>query len=283
MLSLLDRFSRFWGARRRFVRRFAGLALLLLGIHVAADRLDDWFFYVFDRLDLWVDSAVWSLLSWAGEQQIITTAESIRYAQETAEAIDVGAKDRASKWCALAFEWGLSLWLLDPAWGRRTTPAEKNPAGESRNPFLRSVAEMRDGLQGLNVERLVIMPVLLGLSCAGALDAALAIETFAADLLTSRAPTWRQGVAVAAIAGLLSAALLIWRITPDLLEGAWLRCQERGETKSRSLPADASFLGALRIRLRGWAFALCAVPLTWLSLTGQDAFVGLVSRIGGHL
>lgn len=283
MWSFFDNFSRFWGARRRFVRRFAGLALLLLGIHLAADRLDDLFFFVFDRVDLWVDGVVWTLLSWASEQQILSSQEAIRYAQQLAEAVDVGAKDRSSKWCALFFEWSFALWLLDFAWGKRIAPVTEDGFGNTQSSFGQSIADLRNGFRDADLERVVLLPVLLGLSCAGALDAALAIETFAAELLTSWLPAWQQGVALAAILGLLSAALLIWRITPDLLQGALLRSQERREIKMRALRPDASIRGAIRRRLRGLAFAACAIPLTWLSLSGQDAFVGLVSRIEGHL
>lgn len=283
MWTLFDNFSRFWGARRRFVRRFAGLALLLLGIHLAADRLDDLVFFMFDRVDLWVDGWTWSLLSWASEQQLVSTEESVRYAQQMAEAVDVGAKDRASKWCALFMEWAFAIWLLDFAWGKRLSVAKNEELGGPQTRFLQSIAELRSGLRHLDLERLVVLPVLLGLSCAGALDAAIAVEAFTADLLTSWAPAWRQGIALAAVIGLLSASLLIWRITPDILQGALLRSQERGEAKSRGLGTNASVWSILRVRLRGLAFAACAVPLTWLSLAGQDAFVGLVSRIGAHL
>lgn len=282
MWSRFETFSRFWGARRRFLRRLSGLGLLLLGVHLAAEKFDALAFFLIDCIDLWVDGWASSAFAWSVEQNMMSAEEAVHATQVFAETVDLGSKDRASKWCALLLEWGFALWLFDFAWGSRTAP---EPLQSSRERFVQSAWELKALLWPPDLERLALAPVLLGLSCAGALDAALAIETFAADRLTQWSPAWRQGAAWAAILGLIAAALLIWRVTPDLLDGALRRAQERGERslEKRLQSGDSARWRTVRLRTRGWFFAAVALPFTWLGLQSQDAFVGLVSRIGGHL
>ena len=59
LLRAYLRITHFFGGSQRFMRRLAGICLLVMGVHAAGDHIDDLAFGVIDALDLWVDHLVW--------------------------------------------------------------------------------------------------------------------------------------------------------------------------------------------------------------------------------
>jgi hypothetical protein len=158
-----------------------------------------------------------------------------------------------------------------------------------------SARQMRDALQPLDLERLACLPVLLAFAVGGALLAALAVEGAVRDLAGRLAPDFLWGGSLGAAAGVLSAALLVWRFAPDLLHGALLRSRVRHDRAKaraeRALEAPTSPTPGAPHRFSRWARArmlialhtrgawllVVALPLAWAALVAAD-LVGLIER-----
>lgn len=292
--------TRFFGARRRFVRRIAALCLVVLGVHAAADLIDDLVYRVIDALDLFVDGVAWRALEGLAGLGAFSPEEAVNHAQRFAEWIDLEQKDIAAKWLALVVELAIDLTLLEFVLAARGGADDTRPATLVEE--LRSSArELKEALWPLDLERMAVPPAVAGFAIAGTLGASLAVEGFVADTLSGLVPLWRWVPNVSAGVGLLVAALLLWRFLPDLLHGAILRAHERGErasarlfsssrTLSSSSPASTPLAeklrrarDVLRRTSRGALLAFVVLPLAILGLTGQAAIFALIARTGTGL
>lgn len=290
--------TRFFGARRRGVRRLAALCLVVLGVHAAADVIDDLVYRVLDGLDLFVDGVVWRALDWLAGLGAFTSAEAVAHAQAFAEWIELEEKDVASKWLALAVELGIDLVLLDFVLAARGT-ADDHERRTLGDELRASVRELKEALWPLDLERLAVPPAVAGFAVAGTFGAALAVEGFVADNLSRLLPLWRWVPNASAGVGVLVAALLLWRFLPDLLHGALLRSHERAQRangrkgpsfSSAPLGENATFRDKLRwarevLRRisRGALLAFVVLPLAVLGLQSQAAIFALVARTGTGL
>lgn len=290
--------TRFFGARRRFVRRVAALCLVVLGVHAAADVIDDLVYRVIDALDLAVDGLAWRGLEWLASLGAFSPEEAVAHAQRYAEWIDLEQKDVAAKWLALVVELAIDLALLEFVWAARGRPDEEQRAS-LLDELKASARELKEALWPLDLERVAVPPAVAGFAVAGTLGAALAVEGFVADTLSRLVPLWRWVPNASAAVGVLVAALLLWRFLPDLLHGALLRADERGRRAQRraspfgstpSLPARAPLVeklrhlrGLLQRASRGALLAFVVLPLAVLGLTGQAAIFALIARTGTGL
>ncbi|MCC7112435.1 MAG: hypothetical protein IT382_24295 [Deltaproteobacteria bacterium] len=283
MLALLGRISLAFGSQRRLIRRLAALCLVLMGVHLCADHLDDLAYTVLDALDLWADESAERFLAWLAAAGGMSAEDAARASESFALAIDLAEKDRMALWLALLVELALDLLLLDLSWGRHEDSRAQGLLAELKE----SGRAMIDALSPLDLERLAAMPTLLAFALGGALLSALAVENAARDLIGRFAPEFLWGGAAAAFTGIVAAAVLLWRFSPDLLHGALLRASTRGdrarERAKQRLAAPHRWPrlqragSMLRLGTRGaWLLAL-ALPLAVAGLQGHD-LLALVAR-----
>lgn len=282
--------TRFFGARRRFVRRIAALCLVVLGVHAAADIIDDLVYQAVDAVDLAIDGAAWRVLEILAGWGAFTAQEAVAHAQSFAEGFDLDQKDIAAKWLALLLELVMDLLLLDFIWGARGSQEEPHSASMIEE-LKASALELKQALWPVDLERLAVPPAVAGFAIAGTLGAALALEGFLADGLSQLIPLWPWTPNASAGVAILVAALLLWRFLPDLLHGALLRAHERG---GRAALREAAFSSAassklahvrsvLRRTTRGAFLAFIVLPLAVLGLSSQSAIFALVARTGTGL
>jgi hypothetical protein len=283
LLALLRRITLALGSQRRLIRRVAALCLVVMGVHLSADRLDDLVYDVIDALDLWVDDGAARVLAWLSSAGGMSPEDAARASESFASALDLAGKDRLALWIALLAELVLDVLLLDLTWGRREDGNARGLFAELKE----SGRAMLDALSPLDLERLVAMPALLAFALGGALMAALAVENAARDLLGRLAPEFLWGGALAASLGILAAALLLWRFSPDLLHGALVRAGERGDrARERArerlaaphrFPRLARAASLVRLTTRGAWLVVVALPLAVAGLQGHD-LLGLIAR-----
>ena len=293
LFRLFTGLSLFFGARRRFVRRLAGVCLLILGVHAGADLLDDVAYQLVDALDLLVDESVAAFLSWLASIGGMKLDEAARHAEAFASWADLPQKDRAALVLALAVELAVDVALLDLAWGTRRLHASSRGL---LGGLVDSARELRASFRALDLERLAVLPTLLALALGGALVAARAAEGVAADALATLLPNAVWASNAAAGAALVAAATLLWRFVPDLLDGAILRSYERGaqaharvddQLAARTTAGAVKHPRVARARAlatqktRGKLVLFVALPLALASLFSQSDLLGLLARLGG--
>ncbi len=284
----------FFGARRRFVRRLAGVSLVLLGVHAGADLLDDVAYRLLDALDLLADDAAAACLTWLTSIGGMTIDEAQQHSEAFASWLELPQKEWASLRLAFVVELGADVLLLDLAWGTRDVHRG------SRGVFtglVDSVRELRSALRCLDLERTAVLPALLAYALGGALVAARAVEGVAADVLAKVLPnaTWSSNAAAGT--ALLAAAVVLWRFAPDLLDGAMLRSYERGARAHERVEQRAAahaervvvgpFLARLRRvgvifrqKTRGRFLLVVALPLALAGLASQSDLLGMLARLG---
>ena len=273
-MGLISGISYALGARRTFVRRLAGIALLWMGVHAAADVLDDVLYRMLDGLDLVVDESVAALLSGLSSLGGITPDTALAGIERFASLVDLAEKDWLALRLAFVAELLLDLLLLDLAWGKRTL--EGATVGED---FRESLRQLRQALRAFDLERVLGPVTLLAFTMGGSVLAAVAIEQPVRRALQASLPELLFGTNVAAMVGLLAIALLVWRFVPDVLHGALVRSHARAEmsaTKLAQVRATSTprfpKLQAFRDRLRRASRGL------WLLLA---LFVAVAGLLGG--
>lgn len=271
------------GRGRRLVRRVAALCLVVMGVHLAADHLDDVVYRLLDAIDLFVDDTAAGFLLWLAQSGGLTPDAAARTSDSFATWIDLVEKDRLAIVIALGVELLLDLLLFDLAWGRHVDEEASGLVDELRQ----SARQIADALRPLDIERLAVVPTLVAYAAGGAGMAAVAVEGLARDALLRFAPDLLWAGQVAAALGLLTGALLLWRFLPDLLHGALLRSRARHDrAREKALarlqrphrhPRLARSLTLLRLGSRG-AWLLLALPLAVAGLRSHD-LVALGERI----
>ncbi len=283
MLALLRRITLALGSQRRFIRRVAALCLVVMGVHLAADHLDDLAYVVIDALDLWADDTAEHFLAWLSSAGGMSAEDAARASEAFATAMDLAEKDKLALWLALLSELVLDVLLLDLTWGRHEDSRARGLWAE----LSESGRAMIDALSPLDVERLACIPTLLAFALGGALMAALAVENAMRDLLGRLAPEFLWAGALAAFLGIVAAAVLLWRFSPDLLHGALQRARARGDKAraraNKSLEAPHRWprlrraLSLARLGTRGAWLVVAALPLAVAGLQSHD-LLSLIAR-----
>lgn len=283
MLALLRRITWALGSQRRLIRRIAALCLVVMGVHLAADHLDDLAYNVIDAFDLWADDTAERFLAWLSSAGGMAPEDAARASESFATSMDLAEKDRLALWLALLVELLLDVLLLDLTWGRHEDSRAQGLLAELKE----SGRAMLEALSPLDLERLAVMPTLLAFTLGGALMAALAVENATRDLVSRLAPEFLWGGSLAAFTGIVAASVLVWRFSPDLLHGALLRAHTRGDKAraraSKSMEAPHRWprvrraLSLLRLGTRGAWLVVAALPLAIAGLQGNDLFA-LVAR-----
>lgn len=290
LLRLFFGISHALGSQRTFIRRLGGLALLLMGVHAAADVLDDLAYGALDALDFFVDEAVAGFLAWLSSSGGLTPEGAVRAIESFAGFVDLAEKDWLAIRLAFVVEIALDVLLLDLAWGSR------DDAGVSLLADLKqSVVRLRQAFSALDLERLFAPFALTGFVVGGAVLAGGAIEQLTRSLIEKVAPDLLVAGNVAACVAILVVGLLTWRFLPDLLQGTFVRAHDRGERarariaerrarrvaqarKPARFPSLAVFVDELRRVLRG-GWLLLAAFVAFAGLFGQD-LAALVERLG---
>jgi hypothetical protein len=288
-MGVWSRISLGLGRRRRFVRRLAGLCLILLGVHAAADRLDDFAYASLDALDLALDRAFLAFVAWLGDLGILTLPKVQSWSEGITTFIGVSEKDRMALVFGLAIEVSADLLLLDLAWGlRRARQADEEPPALLES-LRRSGAQLKEAIAPLDVEKLILPLCLFVLSVCGAAIFAVAMEMLTFDLFGGLKAFGGWDRLVSAGLGLFTAALLILRFGPDLVDGAINRADQRGtrfatRVGEKRLAAGKAPLKEWQEKVlrgaRGWLSALLILPLTGLSLLSMGPFFDLIRRLG---
>ncbi len=255
-----------------------------MGVHAAADVLDDLAYDVLDAADFALDEAVASFLSWLSSAGGLTPEAAVRAIEAFAGFVDLAEKDWLAIRLAFITEILLDLFLLDLAWGTR------DDGGVSLLDDLKqSVRRLREAFSALDLERLFAPFALTGFVVGGAVLAGSAIEQLTRQLIEKLAPDLLVAGNVAAMTALVVVGVLTWRFLPDLLQGMLLRAHGRGESARAAIAARreknparfrglAVFVDELRRVLRGW-WLLIAAFVAFAGLFGQD-LAALVERLG---
>lgn len=286
MLALYLRVTRALGERRRFIRRLAGLSLILLGVHAAADRLDDVAFAAVDRLDGVIDHMVFLVLDAIGSVLSNWQASALAHAESFANLVDVAQKERVAVVVALCIEVLIALVMLDFAWGKREDISSERRVGVVEE-LRESIEELKAALWPMDLERLAVVPVLVCFTTTATLLAGSAVEQIVSSGLTQVAPTWPFGVSLAAFIGLVAALLIAWRFLPDLLHGAILRAHERAAffaqrddervTEGNTVP---TWRRQARRVARGAFLFVGVLPIALWSVVDAGPLFALVERVG---
>lgn len=207
MLGAYRKTTHALGHHRRLVRRVAALCLVIMGVHLAADHLDDVIYRVLDAIDLFFDDTVAGFLLWLQQAGGLTPEAAARSSESFATWIDLSEKDRLAIALALGAELLLDVLLFDLAWGRHVDEDASGLLVELKA----SARQIVEALRPLDLERLAVVPTLVGYALGGAVTAALAVEGIARDVLQRLASDFLWAGSVAAGLGVLAAALQIGR------------------------------------------------------------------------
>lgn len=291
LFSTIRAVSHALGGARGVIRRLGGLCLIVMGVHAAADVLDDLARDAIDALDLVVDEGVAGFLGWLAANGGMTPDGAVAAIERFATAIDLAEKDWLAVRLALVVELILDVALLDLAWGTR--PA----GGDTLVDDLRaSTRQLLTSLSAFDLERLLAPLTLLTFAIAGGVLAGLAVEQPASAGLALAAPGLLVAGNLAAGVALLVVGVLVWRFGPDLIHGAIVRAHERGEKARDRLrsrrqahpprfPRVALVVDLLRRGLRGaWLAVALFIAITGLvggaEATRGQGVVALVERLG---
>jgi hypothetical protein len=277
VFGLFNAVSAALGRGRTLIRRLGGIALLLMGVHAAADVLDNLAYTLLDALDLIADDAVGAALAWLSSVGGIAPDAAVEASERFATVVDLGEKEWLSLRLAFATELLLDVLLLDLAWGTRIFD------GTSRlDDLKRSAQQMREALSSFDLERVLGPVTLLAFSVGGAVLAAMALEQPASAALVSLLPGLTIASNIGAAAAILVVALLVWRFVPEQLHGALVRSllraerfrerqQQRRSKHPPRWPRVAVVVDTVRAVVRG----------TWLLLALAVAGMGLVADVDG--
>ena len=291
MFRLFNAVSFGLGSWRTLIRRLGGLALIVMGVHAAADVLDNLARDLLDHLDLVVDEGVAGVLGWLSSVGGLTPDAAVASIDDFASLVDLAEKDWLALRLAFATELLLDVLLLDLCWGSRVFDGET-----LLDDLKRSAEQLRRSLTSFDLER-VLGPIVLGIfAVGGAVLAALALEQPFRAALATVVPGLLVASNVAAAAAILVVAVLVWRFVPELLHGAIVRAHVRGErarakqerrraAQKTRWPRVAVVVDGLRRVFRGgWLVLALFVAVTGLlggtSMEQGSGGAGLVQRLG---
>ncbi len=279
------------GNARGLIRRLGALCLMLMGVHNAADVLDDLAFNVIEAIDLSVDTAVASFLAWLSSAGGMPPAAAVDAIERFSTAVDLAEKDWLALRLALFVELLLDVLLLDLAWGTRA--AQGSSLVED---FVASTKQLRGSMTAFDLERFLAPITLLALSVGGGVVVALAIEQPIRAAMQAAALGVLVAGNIAAFAALVVVGLVVWRFVPDLIHGSVVRAHERGEKarerlaarrakKPARFPRVAKGVDAVRRATRGlWLVLALFIAVTGLlggiEVTRGQGVSGLVERLG---
>ena len=291
MFRLFNAISFGLGSSRTLIRRLGGLALLVMGVHAAADVLDDLAWDLLDALDLVVDESAAGFFGWLSSTGGMTPDAAVAAIDRFGSAVDLAEKDWLALRLAFATELLLDVLLLDLCWGSRVFDGST-----LLDDLKRSAEQLRRSLTTFDLERVLAPAALAAFAVGGAILAALALEQPTRAALSQLVPGLAIASNIAAACAIVVVAVLVWRFVPELLHGAIVRAHVRGErARARQQrrrekhpprwPKVAVYLDGLRRLLRGaWlALALFVAAAGLLGGTssqkGQGG-PGLIERLG---
>ncbi len=279
------------GRSRTLIRRLGGLALILMGVHAAADILDNLAYEFLDALDLVVDETAASFLGWLSSTGGLTPDAAVAAIERFASAVDLGEKDWLALRLAFAAELLLDVLLLDLCWGSRVFDG-----ANIIDDLKRSAEQLRRSLTSFDLERVLAPTALATFAVGGAVLAALALEQPTSAVLTQVLPGLAIASNIGAATAIVVVAILVWRFVPELLHGAIVRAHVRGERARAKRdrrrerapprwPGVTRYLDGLRRVMRGaWLGLALFVAVTGLlggtSTDKGHGGVGLIERLG---
>lgn len=226
----------------------AGLfAVIAVGLHAGADRVDDYARLVIDALDARLDAWGAQALSWLFDAVEVGPKRAQRWVFGFIDFIDLDARDWMARATALGVELLADLTLALPLFfhrhGQRTWKQKA-----------------RDVLHDPTLLRLLAPLAALLASVAGVLTISLELQVVLHALVEDLSGLPRLAELVASAFAGLVLLLVMSRLMTRLVLGAvsWadrVAEKDRGEDKP-----------VWRRRLRGWGLAVCVVPVTLLAV-----------------
>ncbi|RKH59119.1 hypothetical protein [Corallococcus aberystwythensis] len=247
--SFLTDFSRFLGAFRWAFMPLGLLALVAVGVHAAADTLDDRLLTAVDRLDSAFDA-------WVG--QFPATASMVDW-------VSLETRTRLARALALAWELAADLLLALPALGYRETEAARpvdpwRPVTASASESSSWKALLRRCLRRPTPMRWVRPLATAGVVLAGACTVARLVQGTVylswRPLFGDVAADWTaRGLAVAALCGV--SVSLGWRAVLRNLQHADAACEAVGPRRAWT----RGLVGCVLVAPLGLAAAWDAAPV----------------------
>lgn len=222
-------------------------AVIAVGIHAGADRVDDHAMVALNGLDAWVDEVGGAALTWLLTALDFSSGTVERWTFGFVDFVDLEAKDWLARATALVVELVGDVVFAVPLFFHR----------ERGRPFRELFANLR---KDPTVLRVVAPLSALLASIAGVLTITreLSVAGYAA-LEGLDGPARVAELGASAVAGIVL-LLVVWRLGARVLARAICWADRVGESDlARSLPAR-------RRRLRGWGVALVVLPVTVLAV-----------------
>lgn len=242
----MSRLLTFVAALGRLSVPFGLFAVLAVGLHAGADRVDDRIFVLIHAVDGLVDRAGSAALTWGLGVFDASPTTVERWTFAFVDAVDLETKDVLSRWGALVLELVAVVLLTAPLLvARREGPSPRALARNLRaDPtVLRVVAPLTAGLAAW-AGTLVVAAELSGAVHAG-------LEAQASGQVTA----WATRVVAAALVGLLGVRFGGRAV---VRAAAWSdRVGRNMQLKLQSRP---------RRILKGWALLVLVFPITWLAV-----------------
>ena len=222
MFRTLDQF---FENRLRFIRRIAGICLIAMGVHEAADWLDNLVYLAIDGMDRICDLTITSALNTFTEWGALDPQVAARWSGAFSDWLGIEEKETFSKGTALFVELGIDLALLDHLWGTRSLKSASSTSWHLRNDFRDAYEAIRTTMPYINLRLFLIGPVFLVLAIAGANRVAKALETQISSSLSGHGfIQWAPFMA--SFSALLFMGVLAYKFLPSLLTGALKREHE---------------------------------------------------------
>ena len=236
------------------VVRLGMFALVVVGLHVGADRADDLVFFFVNTVDGLVDAVLGASIRWVGELFGAPPSTLARATYVVEQWIDLDLKVAAAKESALLLELVAAALVALPLLARPAAPQSCTPRGTMSDPTLLSIA----------------LPVsVLVASAAGAV------------VVANEVHVGLHGLVVAAVGPLEPASLLARAIGfVTLVSATWFLGVRAallavGRARDRTLADRRDLVSPRRRRTRGLVTTLVAAPLALAGIQG----VGVISSV----
>ncbi len=283
-LAAYQRWSAAFGAHRRLFVPLGVLALIALGVHAAADRFDDWAFWLLDFLDGKAEAAYGAFAD-----AVLSRAEERKLA--FAALVDLQMKEDAARWLALAVELVVDLRLGIGALGAYppdevgyVVPGSRfyhrlwGVVGRRIWRLKRAGRHLIDYARNPSLLKLYL-PIAVALATtAGALALFVALDN-ALFAFSRRLPAaWESWRWLSPWPAVVAALTVYWRLALPAVTGTMARCQRLGQrdwAHGESVP---------RRLLRGVFGLVLILPLLVLGLvsgTPLGRWIDEILRGGG--
>ena len=231
--------THFFGDRQRFLRRASALCLVFIGVHTGADLVDDTVFSFIDVFDDGMDGLAFRLSDWLGSWSYFSEESMRARALFWAERLGPEEKENLSLVLALLTELLVDLMLFDFLWATQIPDAKKTVPYQRKRITKLLVEEIRFALHPIDLKRISVISAIFFLCLSGAVIAGQEIERLVFTFWSQHYPDWWAD-RFSAASGLLFALVLLWRMLPGILLGAFYRQLIKTDERSGKVVDESS-------------------------------------------